>query len=305
MPEISNTANIELRQLRQFIAVAEELHFRRAAARLGMAQPPLSQAIQKLERDVGTELFDRQPRQVRLTEAGSAFLEEARKTLAQAGRAVAAAQRAARGTDGFLRITYVGAALYDFLPRLLKAFRQAYPALEIELRERTTTAQVRALQLGEADVGLIRPPVFNAGTLRHEPVLREPLVVAFPEDHPLAKKRTLHLQDLAQEGFVMFPPEEGPSFHARVLAACEEAGFGLRVVQEAVQMHAIVSLVAARLGIALVPASMEKLRQPGVAYRSLATTPAALQVDLAVMWRGGETSSAVHAFLDFLRDRSP
>lgn len=295
---MSYISQIELRQLRQFIAVAEELHFRRAAARLGMAQPPLSQAIQKLERDVGAELLDRSQRRVRLTEAGLAFLTEARRTLAQAERTIAAAQRAARGLIGSLKLTYVGAATYDLLPRLVRAYRASHPDVELALVERTTAAQVRALQRGESDVGLVRPPIFNATDLRSEPLLRERLIAALPEDHRFAGQKTIRLRDLADESFIMFPAHEGPSFHARIVTACEAAGFSMRIAQEAIQMHAIVSLVAAGLGVALVPASMQSLRQAGVVYRSLTDS---LVVDLALMWRRGEASSVVTTFLETAR----
>ena len=152
---MTSVSKLELRQLRQFVAVAEESHFRRAAGRLGMAQPPLSQAILKLEREIGVELLERTRRSVRLTEAGDVFLDEARRVLAGAKRAVVAAQRAARGQVGTVRLTYVGAASYDYLPRLLRAFRDRHPDVEVELRERTTAAQVVAVRRGEADVGLV------------------------------------------------------------------------------------------------------------------------------------------------------
>ncbi|KXF75964.1 hypothetical protein ATN84_17300 [Paramesorhizobium deserti] len=292
---------MELRMLRQFIAVAEELHFRRAAARLGMAQPPLSQSIQKLETRMGVELFDRSSRRIRLTEAGLVFFDEARKAVAQADLAVEAAQRAARGLVGSLRITYVGAAIYDFLPRLLRVYRTRFPDVDIHLQERPTMRQVRALQQGEADVGFARPPVAGADDLRYLSVLTEPLVVALPEDHPAAARPVLTLSDLAGEPFVTFPAHEGPSFHARLVAACESAGFSMRVAQEAVQMHTIIGLVAAGFGIALVPASMRNLRQVGVVYRDLRQTASPLEVDLAVLWRRGEPSSVVTSFLETLR----
>jgi DNA-binding transcriptional LysR family regulator len=298
MPQISD---IEIRQLRQFVAVAEELHFRRAAARLGMAQPPLSQAIQKLEKEVGAELLDRSQRRVRLTEAGIAFLAEARRTIVQAAHAVETARRAARGLVGSLRVTYVGAATYDFLPGLIRAYRTHYPDIELELMERTTAAQARAIQRGEADVGLVRPPVFDAEDLHCATVLRERLVVALPEDHRLVNETAIELRDLAGEDFIMFPAHEGPGFHARIVSACEAAGFSPRIVQRAVQMHAIVALVVAGLGVALVPASMRSLRQVGVVYREIGNSPETLHVDLAVMWRRGEPSSVVTAFLDVAR----
>jgi DNA-binding transcriptional LysR family regulator len=298
---MTQASNIELRQLTQFVAVAEELHFRRAAARLGVAQPQLSKTVQRLEREVGAELLDRTQRKVRLTEAGAVFLIEARRTLAQAARSIEAARRAARGQIGSLRVSYVGAAAYQFLPRVVRAYRASHPEVDLQLLERTTAAQVRAIQLGEADVGLVRPPLLGANDLHCASILREHLIAALPADHPLAKNDTIELRDLADEGFVMFPPHEGPSFHALIVSACEKAGFSMRVVQQAVQMHAIVALVAAGLGVALVPASMRNLVQAGAVYRDIRNLSSSLQVDLAVLWRRAEPSSVVTAFLDVAR----
>jgi DNA-binding transcriptional LysR family regulator len=198
-------------------------------------------------------------------------------------------------------MTYVGAAAYAFLPRLVRAYRERFPDVELELREGTTSAQIRALRMGEADVGLVRPPIAGADDLRSEVVLREPLVAVLPDRHPLAGQARLRLQDLRDEGFVLFPAQEGPSFHARIVSACEQAGFSMRVVQEAVQMHAIIGLVSAGVGVALVPASMRNLRQVGVVYRDLTESPAELRADLALVWRRGEPSSVVTAFLDLAR----
>lgn len=266
-----------------------------------MAQPPLSQAILKLEREIGVELLARTRRSVALTEAGAIFLEEARRAIAQAEQAVAAAQRAARGQVGTVRLTYVGAASYAYLPRLLRAFRDRHLGVEVSLQERTTAAQILAIRRGEADVGLVRPPVLGADDLRTATVLSEPLVAALPHDHPLCRAEHLRMADLADESFIMFPAHEGPSFYARVVLACETAGFTMRVVQEATQMHAIVGLVANGLGVALVPASMRALGVNGVTYCELAEAPAGLTVDLALLWRRGEPSSAVTRFLETAR----
>lgn len=298
MPDISK---IELRQLRQFCMVAEELHFRRAALRLGMAQPPLSQAVAKLEAEIGVSLFDRSRRQIALTEAGIAFRAEAQRILLQLEEAVDAARSAEQGHAGRVRVTFVGAAGYGLLPQIVQAHRASHPRVEITLQERTSSQQVASLQSGEADIGFLRPPIFGAPDLRCETLLREPFVVALPEDHRLAARERLQLAELAEEGFVMFPAHEGPSFHARILRACDEAGFAMRVVQEAVQMHMIVSLVAAGIGIALVPASLRKLGRAGVAYRELDPDPSALDAEFAMIWRRGEPSSAITAFLDTAR----
>jgi DNA-binding transcriptional LysR family regulator len=298
--DMRGVSSIELRLFRQFVVVAEELNVRRAARRLGMSQPPLSQAMRRLEDELGVELFDRAARRFRLTEAGTALLPEARSALEQAARAVDAARRAARGLSGVLRVRYVGAAAYGVLPEVVRGFRRAHPDVELELLEATTAAQVDALRRAAADVGFVRPPVAGGDELRTETVAREPLVVALPADHPLGSGGAVALRDLADEGFVSFPPAEGPALHALLAAACRDAGFTMRVAQQAVQMHAIVALVAAGLGVALVPASVRRLGLPGVVYRPLEGS-ADLSVDLAVVWRRGDPSSVVTRFLDTVR----
>jgi DNA-binding transcriptional LysR family regulator len=294
-------SDIELRQLRHFIAVAEELHFRRAATRLGMTQPPLSQSIAGLEAAIDVELFDRTRRQIRLTDAGQTFLDMARIAMAAVDMAVAAARDAAEGRRGRLRITYVGAASYAVLPRLIAIYRERCPHVVIEMAERTAAGQIDALQRGEADVGLIRLPVHETGDLRFETIHSEPFLVALPERHPLAERRAVALADLAKEAFVMFPAREAPAFHALIVTACLEAGFSLRITQEAMQMHAIVSMVAAGLGVALVPASLRHLNQPGVIYRPCDPAPPSLRAELALVWRRADPSSVVTAFLEVAR----
>ena len=294
-------SNIELRQIRHFIAVAEERHFRRAAARLGITQPPLSQSVAGLEAAIGVELFDRSRRQIRLTEAGEAFLDQARAVMDAVGQAVAAAREAAEGRRGRLRLAYVGTASYDLLPRLVASYREQYPQVAVEMAERTAAGQIAALRRGEADVGLIRLPVHETGDLRFETIDSEPFVVALPARHPLAVRDAIALAALAEEAFVMFPAREAPAFHAQIVTACFEAGFAMRVAQEAVQMHAIVSMVAAGLGVALVPASLRHLNQPGVVYRRCAPAPASLRAEMALAWRRADPSSVVTAFLEVAR----
>ena len=300
MENISNT--VDIRQLRHFMAVAEEHNFRRAAERLGMAQPPLTQSIRKLEDGIGAQLFDRSQRPVRLTEAGRTLLPEARTILAQLAASVRKVQRASQGIVGTLRITHVGSAAFEFLPALIRAYRKTHPEVDLELRERTTAAQLAALHAGTCDVGFVRPPVFAGADLCCEIVRRERLVAALPETHPLARRRRVRLMELAHQPFIMFPAREGPSFYARIVSACEHAGFSMRVVQEAVQMHAIVSLVAAGLGVALVPASMRNLRHPGVVYRDVSGDSGRLSAELGVVWRKHQDSPVIDGFLEQIRN---
>lgn len=291
---------IELRLLRQFIAVAEERHVRRAAERLGMAQPPLSTAMKRLEDVIGAALFDRSRRRVALTPAGTALLEEARRTLAQAEHAVTVARQAGQGLTGLLRITFVGSAMFERLPPVLKALRVRHPGLALDLREATTMRQLDELRGGRGDLGFVIPPLPDSEGLEQRPAWAEPMVAVVPADHRLAGCGRIDLSDLADEPFVMFPQGEGPGFHAAILEACAKAGFVPRIAQSAHQMHAIVSLVAAGFGVSLVPASLRRLRPHGVRYLSLAGR--APQARIAAAWRRGDRSPALLQALALLQE---
>jgi DNA-binding transcriptional LysR family regulator len=271
---------MELRHLRYFITVAEELHFGHAAEKLLIAQPPLSQQIRQLEDEIGVELFRRTKRKVELTESGKVFLEEARAALKQVESAVRAAQRAKRGEIGHLTLGFVGSAAYQFLPPVVRRYREQFPGVELELHEMTTAQQVTALENGQINVGLLRPPIESL-LLVSEIVTNETLVVALPENHELVTHTTLNLTDLRDMPFIIFPRLQGASFYDQIINICQQAGFQPRIVQEAVQMHTIVSLVAAEIGIALVPASVQNLGRSGVTYRTLAEKPPATSLALA------------------------
>jgi DNA-binding transcriptional LysR family regulator len=289
---------VELRALRYFVALAEELHFGRAAQRLSMTQPPLSQALAKLERELGVRLIERTRRKVELTVAGGAFLDEARATLARAAQAVELAQRAQRGEVGRLAVGYLAATAYTLLPLALRAFRSDFPGVKLELRELTIPQQHTALLRGDIDVAILRPPVSEA-ELAAETILAEPFVLALPARHPLRALRRVPVKRLAGEPFVMFPRQPGLVFHDLVMDFCLRAGFTPRVAQEAYQTHTVVGLVAACIGVALVPASAQKLGLAGVAYRSLReATP---QSRTAIAWRRADASPAIRAFLEAAR----
>lgn len=293
--------DMELRHLRYFVAVAEELHFGRAAERLRMAQPPLSQQIKRLEEELGVELLRRTKRRVELTEAGEAFLREASLALSQVDVAAEAARRADRGETGTLSVGFVGSAAYEVLPEILKAFRERYPEVEVGLEELTTAQQVRALGEGRIEVGFVRPPVGEDG-LEVETVLREPLVAVLPSDHPLSGQEDVSLGALAEEPFVMTPRRLGPSFYDRIVGACREAGFSPRVVQEAIQMQTIIGMVAAGIGVALVPASEGNLSRRGVVYKPIHDE--GLEVELAMAWVPEAPSPTLRAFLRIVRESS-
>ena len=248
--------------------VAEELHFGRAAARLHLAQPPLSRQIQVLEQEIAVRLFHRTKRRVELTEAGRVFLEHARTVLQQADEAVLAAQRAARGQTGFLSIGFVGSAAFEVLPAVLQVFRGEAPQVELALHEMHSAAQTQALLGRRIQVGFLRPGVHDR-SLTAEVVRREHLLAALPRDHRLADEAVVPLESLATDGFIVFPREPHPSFTDQVFHLCAQAGFAPRVAQEVLEMQTTISLVSAGIGVALVPASVQTLSIGGVIYRPL------------------------------------
>lgn len=286
---------IELRQFRQFIAVAEELSFRRAAERLNMAQPPLTATIQRLEDEIGTTLIERTNRITRLTEAGQIFLKEARKTVEQAERAMLAARQAGEGLTGLLRISFVASAAREILPSILLRFREHHPQVKLELQEAMTAHQIELLQAGRSDLGFVIPPLQDARDLKSEIVAQNHLVAAVPEDHALAQQEQIALTDMAHESWILFPERQGPGLHRIIHAACLQAGFTPLIGQEAPQMDTIVSLVAGGMGVALVSRALVKGGHRGVAFRELTGTGTPVRFELAVAYK--ELSPAIEAFL--------
>lgn len=291
---------VELRLLRYFVAVAEELHFGRAAERIGISQPPLSQQIQHLERILGVELFRRTKRRVELTEAGAVFLERVRPVLAQTAQAVAAARRAAQGEVGRLAVGMVSSATYgDVIPGALRTFRERFPDAELALYEYSTAKQTELLHRGELQVGFVRPPLEDKA-LNLETILREPLLAALPAGHRLASLAAVPVGALAEETWVMLPRDLGPGFHDLVMGVCLAAGFRPKVTQEATQIHTLVALVAAGLGVTLVSASVENLRRRGVVYLPLAEDAPAAEIAAAYLKSSG--SPVLREFLRIVRE---
>ncbi|MNP12431.1 Hca operon transcriptional activator [compost metagenome] len=246
---------IETRLLRQFIAVAEELHFHKAAERLHMAQPPLSQAISRLEDKLGFSLFLRNKRGVRLTAAGTAFLDTAYRTLAELEQGIEFARNVSAGICGKLTITAISIAYYESLLNTLRRFRETYPNVRLSIREMPSASQAKALLAGEADIGFMRRLPLPAGTLEARLLLDEQIVMALPASHAKAQQGEVDLRDFADENFVFTPQALGSGYHAQLIALCEAAGFYPKVVQEAAQLHTLLGLVACGFGVALVPAS--------------------------------------------------
>jgi DNA-binding transcriptional LysR family regulator len=294
--------NLELRQLRYFAAVAEELHFGRAAQRLHMTQPPLSQAIQALEELLGAPLFERNRRGVALTAAGSALLPEARRMLAQAQELPQLVQRAAAGEVGRLALAFVSSADYSVLPPFLRAYRAAYPQVQIALQEATSDLQLEDLLHGRIDAGLLIPPLPERarGELDYLPVLKEPLVLAAPAGlAALHGKRKVALAALPALPLIIFPRAISPALYDAALGVFHAAGITPVIGQEAIQMQTIVSLVSAGMGLALVPQSVSNLKRPGVEYRALLDPTPLVETGLA--WRRDNPSPVLQGFLELLR----
>ncbi|MBC6435581.1 LysR family transcriptional regulator [Nostoc sp. HG1] len=291
---------MELRHLRYFIAVAEELNFTRAAERLHMAQPPLSQQIQHLEAELGFQLFRRTKRTVQLTAAGQVFFEESQKILQQVDRAIQLGRQTSRGELGQLTIGFVSSAAHNVVPAILQAFRTRCPAVKLELHELTTNEQLQRLRFGQIDIGFVRPPVEEDG-INSEIVFREPLIVALPETHPAADRAKVELRELSTEPFILFPRSQAPGLYDAIVSLCQQAGFSPRAAQEAIQMQTIVSLVAAEMGVAIVPASMQNFQRSGVVYKSLPESTCI--VAIALIWRSDPTA-AVERFLEVARQIS-
>jgi DNA-binding transcriptional LysR family regulator len=287
---------MELRHLRYFVAVAEELHFRRAAERLHMSQPPLSQQIRALEDELDVMLLERSQRRVTLTAAGAAFYERAREILdavEDAGRLV---RRVNRGEVGRLAVGFVGSAMYSLVPEVLGAFSGRCGEVDLHLRELTTAAQLRQLESGQIDVGFIRPASGRPG-LAFETVQHEAIVVALPVSHPLAREPTLGVEQLAGETLVLLGREDSPGVRDSLAGATELVHGD---VQEVREMQTAIALVRAGVGISLVPESVRALAREGVVYRELpAGGPT---VELAMAWRAEDRSPVLGAFKQVARE---
>lgn len=287
---------MELRHLRYFVAVAEEGHFGRAARRLRIAQPPLSRQIHALEDELGFALFDRSRRRIEVTPAGQVFLARVRRVFEMLDATVIEARRASKGELGRVAVGYPSSVAYSGLTELLRAFRARSPGVDLVLREMPPQDQIVALKDGRLDVAFVRAPLEEPG-LASEPVRTEPLVVALPEDHPLASRRRIALPELAREPFVSFPRARGPSFFDLLMRLCHDAGFTPNIVQEAPQLD-IVMLVAAGYGVAIVPRSAGNVRRDGLVYKPLEGAP---ESTLLVAWRPDDRSPVVRDFLDVVR----
>lgn len=294
---------MELRHLRYFIAVAEELHFGRAAQVLGISQPPLSQQIQALEQELGARLFERTNRRVELSEAGRLFLEEARQVLAQVDKAADVARRAQLGELGEMKIGFTSSAPFNSsIPKAIYSFRQRFPAVHLNLKEMSSRDVADALLDERIEVGLMRPLPLPDSLIATE-LFREPLVAVLNAAHPLAQgsEQGVHLADLAHEPFVFFPRSYGSGLHAQLLSLARQAGFSPHFAQEAGEVMTIIGLVSAGLGVSVLPASFQRMRIDGVVYRTLLDAEAVTAVWL--VQRKEAASAMANAFVALLGGR--
>lgn len=288
----------ELSQLRCFVAVAEELHFGQAAARLNMTQPPLSRQIQLLESVLDVRLLERSSRSVRLTPAGRAFLAEARRLLRLADGAALTVRRVARGEAGMITLGFTAGVTYSFLPRLVAFMAAEMPDIDLVLKELRTVEQMEALAAGRIDAGLVRLPIDRRG-VELMCVMREPLLLAVPQDHALATGREPRIKDVDQQPFIMYSLTEGGYFYHLVADLLRSAEVVPRHVQYIGQVHTILALVSAGMGIALVPRSAQNLGFAGVAFRPIRLKPETL-AELFMVWRRGNENPALGVLRDLM-----
>ncbi|PEI83715.1 LysR family transcriptional regulator [Bacillus toyonensis] len=288
---------IDIRKMRYFITVAEELNFSRAAERLMMAQPPLSQEIRKLEDELGVQLFYRTKRMVELTDAGKIFLEGARQTLLQVDRTIKETQLADEGKIGHLIVGFVDST--ETVINVLKKFRERFPKIQLILREMTTDQQIKALYEKQIHIGFIRSKQNNE-ILTSEVCSVEYLKLVLHEEHPFVMLRNIPIKSLVDEPFILFPRHFGTNFYDVIISYFWEHGVSLNIVQEAIQMQTIVNLVAAGMGISVVPSSVESYKKPGVTYKEIQeNTP---KINLYAGWRLDEQSVVLENFLTVVRE---
>jgi DNA-binding transcriptional LysR family regulator len=290
--------DIEIRHLRYFVAVAEELHFGRAALRLHLAQPPLSQQIRKLEEILGYPLFLRTSRSVKLTSAGAVFLERARRTLRNVQDDIEEARSIGRGEEGFLRVGFIGSAMLTAVPSMLGRYRRLYPKVNLQLHESYTSGVVQMLLKGELDAGFLRD-AGQASGLEIEPLFSEPFIAVVPKKHPLARHASISAREMRDEPFVFFSPSAGTLAYEKPVSLCEEHGFRPHVVQEAPQWLTIMRLVGAGLGVTIAPACVKQVAASDVACLGLRR--ATVQSDIELAYRTKENRAIVEAIATVAR----
>lgn len=292
---------MDLRQLRLFITVADHLNFHRAAEQLQMAQPPLSQAIKRLETELGFDLFIRQRKTIKLSPAGATFVAEARRTIAQFEHAVARARQTSLGAAGHLRLMFVPSANYSHLIDVIREFRRLHPEVELELLESASKEIVTQLEAGKIDVGFLRPEFSMSDKLNGVVVEKDRFIAALPLEHPCSGRGSIALKELAGDDFIIFSavstPHRSPTLYEQTVRLCRDAGFTPRIVQQAGQVHTIVNLVSAGLGVALVPSAISRVKMANVAFVALDESSPHLELPLMAATPATDASPAAQAFV--------
>jgi DNA-binding transcriptional LysR family regulator len=292
---------MELRHLKYFVAVAEELHFGRAAKKLHIAQPPLSQQIMNLEDELGIKLFDRSKRNIQMTSAGSHFLKEAKQVLLHVEQAAETAKRIHGGKAGRLVVGFVGSVIHTFLPEGIRLFRERFPDIEMELHEMHTAEQIASLHAKRIDVGFLY-------TGRHDHLLSSktltlaPLLAVLHNNHPLSGRKSVNIGQLAHEPFIANTRSSEPIVRDAFISLCHSAGFSPKIAQEAGQIQTVLGLVASGMGVCLLPNFVKNIRRPGVQYIPLSGAPP--EVKLAVVWRSDNPSIIVKSFVNVIESYS-
>jgi DNA-binding transcriptional LysR family regulator len=293
-----NHQNIELRHLRYFLAVAEELNFGRAAERLNITQPSLSRQIQNLEKELCTTLFERNQRQIKLTTPGRIFLAEVEQILARFDQGIRVLERASRGEIGQLTVGFQGSSVYDVIPLSIKAFRDRFPGVEVIMQPMETSQQVIAIAENNLDVGFVIPPITDA-SLEVEILLQEPLVLALPENHPLAAQSEIAIASLANEPLILASRDRGCGLHEQIFDIYQGAGLRPNVVCAAREMQVMLGFVAAGMGISLLPSHVRNFQRTGVIYRQL--IPEAPIAGLGIAWKSNNPAPVLSVFLEIVR----
>jgi LysR family transcriptional regulator, benzoate and cis,cis-muconate-responsive activator of ben and cat genes len=293
---------MELRHLRYFVALGEELNFTRAAERLHIAQPPLSQQIRQLEEELGVTLLQRNSRPIRLTAAGLLFLDRARDLLSSLDQAIADTRRIGRGQTGRLAVGFVGSAMFVGLPEIVSACRDRYPDVELALYEMLAPEIAEALRQRRIDVGFSRPPLLAEAGFAQRVLMQEPYVAALPQQHRFAGRKEILLADLSDDDFVLYPSRPEPTVTGLIQAACMAAGFTPRIAQEVLHLQTAIGLVGVGAGVSLVPQAVARSQTGrGVAYVPLGSP--AVMAPLAVVWREDDVSPSLRHFLGFVDAR--
>ncbi|MEI2467004.1 LysR substrate-binding domain-containing protein [Niallia taxi] len=291
---------MELRHLRYFVAVAEELHFGKAATRLNMAQPPLSLQIRQLEEEMGVQLFQRTKRSVELTEEGKVFLEKVYYLFKSLDESIETVRMVNRGEYGEIIIGFIATTAYDILPTIIKHYREKYPAIHVVLKQLTSAEQLSELKNGTIHIGIISEPTENE-EFHLQMIKQEPMVVALPIEHPLSiQTDPIKLIELANDSFIITGRMANQSHYDGVINACYQAGFSPKIVQETEEMSTVISLVSTGMGIAIVPASMKFVLQNRVIYCDIRNND--FQTETALIWKSNNHSPILHTFINFVKE---